>query len=192
MDKVLVMQSLEKVVYGFKCLNESLSNVSNKEENEILERAINGDTAEGYAQDIYPFTYSFDEETWCLDRYLDLFIEQKLGLTREYSEGKDYYYSLYPNHTFDSLIVMAMYGLKCMVEGIEEIYNLTKDDTELTELLKEKVCDTDCEYESIFRFGVYTLLRKVKGFRRAYLKEVKELLGRYAFDKHKAEYQKLI
>lgn len=152
----------------------SLSEYRNQKEIEIIEKVMNGETEEGYAQNRYAktFKYSFDEEVAAFDEFLYAFT----------------------GRNFDSAGIEGE-NIKCVLLGFEhagdalaKIVELVEDDKDLKGTLREFtwIPEEGAEPRNLFAdSSPYLFDSNFRGWARAFKKELRESIGQYKYYQYK-------
>lgn len=176
MNNNKLKEALELLGSGLRRVMMSLSYCT--EDSEMLCDVLSGDD---FTLDCFRkcATYSIDEEYYEVTEYLEEFAESN-GFKVRYDR------ELYDNH------VKELYdGLRMAVEATDIIVELTRDNKELRDILREDITIVDYDgegnskvaYNPFKQFGIVGYNTGLKGFRRAYLAVIKQRMGRYAFEK---------
>lgn len=135
---------------------------------ELLLSIINGEK-DPFVQEQFAkcFQNSLDEEV----SEFSLFVEEFLG-------------DFIPHKAVsvaDNPIKTSAIGLDLLVEGMEEVVALTKEDAKLKNELKK--FSNSNGYQRFAKYGFSHFLKHLKGFRWSYLSAIKKEIGHYKFNK---------
>lgn len=173
------MTKNEELINGLFTFNEGLEIIldciSNLEEEGQLMLDIFNDGE--YAQDRYMncFSMSFDEEVAELQQFISSLSKVDIHqFQRTKPETKNPYKNI-------------IIGFNLATEGLERVVEVLKNDKELKkEIINFQPLDYDgniSDYNPFKKYGIAEFQKKFKGFRRAYLSELRQKLGDYQYRK---------
>lgn len=171
-----MIKNKEKLQNGLRNLGVGMVKASHifyygTAESELLSEIINSGVGDGYTQDKYCdlFEHSFDELGELIYDYVEQFVEEVLE-----EEWEDDFFEVANSseHVYKKLII----GLDMAVEGLEEVLEVCKADKEWKEKLKK--FQSDREYSPFENYGFSVFLKKLKGFKRAYIAELTRQVGK--------------
>lgn len=169
-NKETLQEALMKLAEG---LHEASTVYSGTEKGQLLEDIINSTVGDGFTQEKYCnlFRNSFDDEGCLMHHFVEDYIQEHIDETFEW-ETVEFTYIKSSNNEYQQLII----GLDTAVEGLEEVLEICKQQKEWKNELKHYKNDT--EYTPFKTYGFSVFLKKLKGFRKAYIAELTRQVGK--------------
>ena len=168
---------IKKIVIGMSWINESFSNFRHEELQEAVLNVVNGEKTEGYALEKYFFNHSFDDEYSMIRGWTEL-----MDIDIPWSESR-----LVFENDLDN-VQMVTYGMNELVIGLNRLSALYRLQPNLRNILMEK--EYEGEYNPFKLYGVVGFERMARGWRKAFLSELKTLLGRRKIESKKKRVEK--
>lgn len=161
-----LQDSLTKMEKGSSWILSSLQRYD--EYSEMITNAMNGEY-DSFDQEQFAkcFKFSFDEEA----AELSLFIEEFLGNAVSYK---------WPDQEQNTLSILVA-GIDSMVEGLDEIIELCKEDNGTKQELR--YFKSSNGYQPFKEYGFSNYQKNLRGFRRALLSTLKQIVGHYQYQK---------
>lgn len=161
-----MQDSLTKMEQGSSWILSSLQRFDDN--SEMIQNAMNGEY-DPFVQEQFAkcFKFSFDEEA----AELSLFVEEFLGDAVSYE---------WPKQEENSLSVLVT-GLNQMVDGLDEIVELCKEDNGVKQQLRHFINSNG--YQPFKEYGFSNFQKHLRGFRRSLLATLKKEMGHYQFHK---------
>lgn len=168
-EKEFLVKGLTKVQQGFAFITKSV--LTYTENQEIIEEIFNGDN---YAHERFFFTKSFDEESALFTSFVE-----------EYSDHLGYNYITFKHNELENenLIVMLLQGFNSALQGLIDINQVSKENKELKFDLKHFEL-SEYDYNPFKLYGLSEFEKKFRGWRRAFITELTNKLGRYKMEKY--------
>ena len=165
-NKEALQNALMKLAEGLYAASTVYTYCS-EEEGELLTAIINSGVGDGFTQEkcCSLFQHSFDEEGGMMYSFVSQYIEERIEKDFHWN-GKNIFMEQYEN-AYKRLVI----GLETAVEGLEEVLH-----KEWKRELREY--KDDIEYSPFGDYGFSVFLKKLKGFRKAYIAELTRQLGK--------------
>lgn len=168
-------QMIRKLTRGMSWIDVATSDFSNKEVYNILMGVFNGEFGEGYALKKCFFKYSFDEEVAEIKEW-----EEDM----EIAIPSTFYRILFDEPKWDN-VHKILKGFNEMGIALSRLSALNRLDTNLRYELCKK--ETEDGYNPFKLYGIAKFERSFKGWRQAYLKELKDQIGRRTIENKRNE-----
>ena len=164
------MTTMEKQIrdltLGLEYINAAIQTFKVVEHHDIIIKVMNGGTPEGYAFEKYPFELSFDEE---VAEFASWSSEQEIQ-TKMVDDSLNAFEMLFR-------------GFELASNSLTKIEEEVKNDPNQKEVLMSYVSETG--YNPFIKYNVAMFSKNFKGWKRAFLKEIKDEIGRRSYDRYK-------
>jgi len=167
-------EMIQQLIGGMYRINDALNDFSNEELYNIVLGVCNGYFGEGYAPKKSFFTYSFDEEVVEIIEWAD---EMELDIS-------PMFYRSLKEPEWDN-VHKILRGFQEMNIALERLSALSRMNPKLRNMLTK--VKTEAGYNPFQLYGIVKFETSLKGWKQAYIKELKDQIGRRKIVKKREE-----